>query len=107
MKRLTVRGTALTLVVFADVTFLLCAAWGAVFPNFHARWGVVFESLIPGFVWLPPLSVLFGLVWATVVGLYTAALFVPLFNSFEAGRRGEQATLSSASPAAAPGRRSQ
>ena len=87
MKPLTIRGTALTLVVFADVTFLLCAAWGALFPNFHARWDVVFESLIPGFVWLTPLSILFGLVWATIVGLYTAALFVPLFNFFE-GRGG-------------------
>jgi hypothetical protein len=48
---------------------------------------VVFESLIPGFVWLTPLSILFGLVWATIVGLYTAALFVPLFNFFE-GRGG-------------------
>ncbi len=83
MRPLTMRGTALTLVVFADVTFLICIGWGALLPGLHARGRVVFEALIPGFVWLTPASVLIGLVWATIVGLYAAVLFVPLFNYFE------------------------
>jgi hypothetical protein len=86
MRPLTIRGTALTLVVFADVTFLLCVGWGAVLSGLHARGRVVFEVLMPGFVWLTPASVLIGLAWASIAALYTAVVFVPLFNYFEMRR---------------------
>ena len=86
MKPLTIRGTALTLVIFADVTFLLCIGWGAMLPGLHARGRVVFEVLMPGFVWLMPASVLVGLAWASIAALYAAVVFVPLFNYFELRR---------------------
>jgi hypothetical protein len=86
MKRLTIRGTALALVVFLDVTYVLCVLWGLALPCLHARSTGVFEAVFPGFTWLTPQSFVLGLAWTTLFGLYTAALFVPLFNYFE-GRR--------------------
>jgi hypothetical protein len=85
MKRLTIRGTALSLALFLDVSFVLCVAWGLVLQQFHAN--QLLEMLIPGFTWLNWQSVLLGLVWSSLIGGYIAVVFVPLFNYFE-GRRG-------------------
>jgi hypothetical protein len=89
MKRLTIRGTALSLGLFFDVSFLLCVLWGLVVPQFHARWSQVLEAILPGFTWLTPQSVVLGLVWSSLLGLYVALVFVPLFNYFEGGQRAE------------------
>jgi 2TM family of unknown function (DUF5676) len=89
MKRLTIRGTALTLGIFFDVTFVLCVAWGMVLPSLHARGVPVLEAILPGFTWLTPGSFVLGLVEAFLFGVYVALIFVPLFNYFEGGRSGE------------------
>lgn len=36
MKRLTISGTALSLGLFFDVSFVLCVLWGLAVPKFHA-----------------------------------------------------------------------
>jgi hypothetical protein len=86
MKRLTIRGTALSLGLFFDVSFVLCILWGLALPRVHAKGSDLLEALIPGFTWLTPQSFILGLVWSTLLGLYIAVVFVPLFNYFE-GRR--------------------
>ena len=86
MKRLTIRGTALSLAVFFDVSFVLCILWGLALPRVHAKGSDLLEALIPGFTWLTPQSFILGLVWSTLLALYIAVVFVPLFNYFE-GRR--------------------
>ena len=87
MKRLTIRGTALSLAFFFAVSFVLCVLWGLAVPQFHAN--RVLEAIIPGFTWLTPQSFVLGLVWSALVGVYVAVVFVPLFNYFEGGRRSE------------------
>ena len=89
MKRLTIRGTGLALGLFFDVTFLLCVFWAAVVP---ARWETmakVWEVVLPGFTWLTPWSLGLGVVELFLYGLYTALVFVPLFNFFEGGTPAE------------------
>ena len=86
MKRLTIRGTALSLALFFDVSFVLCILWGLALPRVHAKGSELLEALIPGFTWLTPQSFILGLVWSTLLALYIAVVFVPLFNFFE-GRR--------------------
>lgn len=84
MKRLTIRGTALSLGIFFDVSFVLCVLWGLAIPKFHAGW--LLEAILPGFTWLTPQSVILGLVEVFLYGVYIAVIFVPLFNYFEGGR---------------------
>lgn len=98
MKRLTIRGTALSLGLFFDVSFVLCVLWGLAIPKFHAGW--LLEAILPGFTWLTPQSVILGLVEVFLYGVYIAVIFVPLFNYFEGARHVE----SSASRTATLGR---
>jgi hypothetical protein len=93
MKRLTIRGTGLTLGIFFDVTLALCILWGLLLPSLHARGVPILEGILPGFIWLTPGSVILGLVEVFLYGMYIALVFVPLFNYFEGGRSGEPATL--------------
>jgi len=86
MKRLTIRGTALALGFFLDVTFLLCVFWGLVVPGRWETMAKLWEAVLPGFAWLTPWSVVLGLVEVFLYGIYTAVVFVPLFNYFEGGR---------------------
>lgn len=86
MKRLTIRGTALSLALFFDVSFVLCVLWGLALPRLHAKGSQLLEALIPGFTWLTPGSFVLGLVFSTLLGVYVAAVFVPLFNFFALSR---------------------
>lgn len=85
MKRLTVRGTGLSLAIFLDVTFTLCVLWGMLVPSVHARGVPILEAVLPGFTWLSVGSFVLGLVEVFLYGMYIALVFVPLFNHFERG----------------------
>ena len=89
MKRLTIRGTAISLGLFFDVSFVLCVLWGLAVPQFHAKGVPLLGAIIPGFTWLTPQSFVWGLVWSALLGIYVAVIFVPLFNYFEGGRPSE------------------
>ena len=82
MKRLTIRGTALAVGLFFDVTFVLCVLWGLVAP----------ARFLPGFTWLTPGSVVLGLLEVFLYGVYLALVFVPLFNYFEGSGPAEVTT---------------
>jgi len=86
MKRLTIRGTALSLGLFFDVSLLLCVLWGLVAPQGFTKMAGFLELVLPGFVWLTPQSVVLGLVEVFLYGVYIAVVFVPLFNYFEGWR---------------------
>ena len=89
MKRLTIRGTALSFGLFFDVSFVLCVLWGLLAPQGFTKMAGLLEVIFPGFTWLSPQSVILGLVEAFLYGVYIAVVFVPLFNYFEGGRRAE------------------
>jgi len=89
VKRLTIRGTALSLGFFFDVSFLLCVLWGLLAPEGLTKMAAFLGVAFPGFTWLTPQSVILGLVEAFLYGAYIAVAFVPLFNYFEAGRPSE------------------
>lgn len=94
--KLAIRGTGLAVGLFLDVTFLVCVFWGLVVP---ARWETMaklWEAVLPGFTWLTPWSIVLGLVELFLYGLYTAVVFVPLFNYFEAVRPIERGTPAAA-----------
>lgn len=89
MKGLTIRGTALSLGLFFDVSFVLCVLWGLLAPQGFTKMVGFLELVLPGFRWLTPQSVVLGLVEAFLYGVYIAVVFVPLFNYFEGGRPAE------------------
>jgi hypothetical protein len=93
MKRLTIRGTGLSLAIFFDVTFTLCVLWGMLLPSLHARGVPVLEAILPGFTWLSFGSFVLGLVEVFLYGMYIALVLVPLFNYFERGEPGDREIL--------------
>jgi hypothetical protein len=86
MKPLTIRGTGVALGLFLDISFLICVFWGLAVPGRPDTMAKLWEAVLPGFSWLTPWSLVLGLVELFVYGIYTAIVFVPLFNYFE-GRR--------------------
>ena len=102
MKRLTIRGTAMALGLFFDVTFLLCILWAVVMPSRFETMAKLWEAILPGFTLLTPAGMVLGLVELFLYGVYVALVFVPLFNYFEGGTPADREGW--ASPAA-PGRR--
>lgn len=66
---------------WASVSFTICVMWGLVMPealHMHA----FLELLLPGFEWLSWWAFLLGLVESFLFGLYTGAVFVPVYNFF-------------------------
>lgn len=79
-RPLSVVPLGFTLSTFFVVTYILCLLAALVLPTQGMR--LVFEAVIPGFVWLNAISVVTGLLWAAFVGWYFAVLFVPIRNYF-------------------------
>lgn len=76
-KELRYWPVAITLGVFSAVSFAICVAWDAAFPQWAMR--AAWEPLLPGFDWLSVGSFFLGLAESFVYGLWLAVL-VPLFN---------------------------
>lgn len=74
-KSLRYLPVAVALAGFLAVSFAVCVAWDAVFPQWAMRstWG----PLLPGFEWLSVASFLLGLAETVVYGFWLA-LVVPL-----------------------------
>ena len=70
-------GWALSL--FLVATYLVCVAFDLIFPQFamYEAWA----PLLPGFVWLTPLSFLVGLIESALYGWYVAFVFGGLYNA--------------------------
>ncbi len=78
MKPLNLRVVSAALAAFGAITFTLCLLWGLVFPSFTMV--AIWKVLLPGFQGIGWGSYLLGLVEIALYGLYTAAIFVPLYN---------------------------
>ena len=48
MKRLTIRGTALSFGLFFDVSFVLCVLWGLLAPQGFTKMAGLLEVIFPG-----------------------------------------------------------
>jgi len=79
MTSLRFTPTALALGFFLVITFILCVTWGLLFPHTSFQQALL-GAIFPGFAWLSWTSFLVGLVEAFLYGIFTAAVFVPLYN---------------------------
>ncbi|MCD2362676.1 DUF5676 family membrane protein [Sulfitobacter mediterraneus] len=70
-------GWALSL--FLAVTFVVCVVFDLIFPDYtmYETWA----GLLPGFVWLTPVSFIIGLSESFLYGWYAALIFGGLFNA--------------------------
>lgn len=79
MTSLRFTPVALALGLFLAITFTLCVIWGLIFP-YTALQQRLLEAAFPWFIWLSWGSFLVGVVEVFLYGIYTAAIFVPLYN---------------------------
>lgn len=79
MTPLRFTPVALSLGLFLAITFTLCVIWGLIFPGTGIMQRAM-EAGLPWFTWLSWGSYFLGLVEAFFYGVYTAAVFVPLYN---------------------------
>lgn len=79
-RRVSVLATGVSLGLFLSISFVLCVALGLVVPdgNLHKPW----LQFLPGFSWLTLSSFVLGLCETFAYGMYTAIVFVPLYNFF-------------------------
>lgn len=80
MNYLKVSTVGLSLGSFFAITYTLCIIFDLIFPgmSMYQTW----LRLLPGFKWLTWGSFFLGLVESFLYGIYTALIFVPLYNFF-------------------------
>ncbi|KAA3616814.1 MAG: hypothetical protein D8M58_17580 [Calditrichaeota bacterium] len=80
MKQLSIIPVAYTTTIFLIITYVLCILFDFVFP----QWSMskIWETVLPGFSWISWSSFLIGLVGTVGYGVYTAVVFVPIYNFF-------------------------
>lgn len=64
---------------FLGATFVICVVFDLIFPQYAMN--PAWAPLLPGFVWLTPLSFVLGLVESLLYGWYVALLFGGLYNA--------------------------
>ncbi len=77
--RLRFWPVALSVGLFLAITFVACVLFGLAAPE-QFRMYTAWEPLLPGFTWISWCSFFLGLVGAFLYGLWTAIIFVPLYN---------------------------
>lgn len=80
MKQLSWKVVGLSLGSFLSITYVFCVVWDLFLPKYemHSAWAPYF----PGFQWLSVTSFFIGLIEAFLYGVYTAVVFVPIYNFF-------------------------
>jgi hypothetical protein len=96
MKTLRFWPIAWTLAFFAAITFTLDVLLGVLFPD----WWVMqkaWELVLPGFTLISWGAYFLGLIESFLGGLFTAVIFVPLYNFFvtRGAEAGEQVACQS------------
>lgn len=83
-KRLPLVPLGMSLGLFLAITYTLCIALGALWPDFglHKPW----LQFFPGFEWLTGRGFVIGLAESFAYGWYAALVFVPLYNFFNRTR---------------------
>lgn len=84
-RRLPIIPLGWSLSLFLGVTYLLCVGFDLIFPAYamNGSWA----ALLPGFVWLTPISFMIGLGESLLYGWYVALVFGGLYNVFAKGGR--------------------
>lgn len=82
MTKLRITPVALALGLFLAITFTLCVIWGLTFPHTALQQRLL-EAVFPWFTWLSWGSYFVGLVESFLYGIYTAAIFAPLYNTVD------------------------
>lgn len=77
-RPLSITPVGVTLSGFFAATYVLCLLAALVLPVQGMR--MIFEAIVPGFVWLTAGSAILGLLWAIFIGWYIAIIFVPIRN---------------------------
>jgi len=78
MNTLNIDKVGLALGLFLSVIYVLCVAFDLLSPRMAMY--VVWERLLPGFVWLTLSSFVLGLVESFLYGVVFAIVFVPIYN---------------------------
>jgi len=81
-SRISVYALGMSLGLFLLISFVLCVAFGLVFPG-----ATMYQSwlpLLPGVSWISWPSFFLGLAETFAYGWFVAIFFVPLFNWFSA-----------------------
>jgi len=78
---LNTKAVALSLGVFAAVSFGVCVLWGLLLPESLHMHGFL-ELVLPAFKWLSVGSFALGLVESFLFGVYVGVVYVPIRNYF-------------------------
>lgn len=81
MDKVRFKPMALALGGVLSITYVLDVLGGLLWPNSWLMYKF-WELVLPGFRWLSFGSFLWGLIASFLVGVYLAAVFVPLYNYF-------------------------
>lgn len=64
---------------FLSITYILCVGFDLLLPRMAMH--VVWQGLLPGFIWLTAGSFILGLLESFFYGVFFAIVFVPIYNS--------------------------
>ena len=78
MTKLSIKAVGLSLGIFLSFTFSLCVLFGLMIQGSEMH--RFLEVFLPGFTWISYRSFLYGLSLSFIYGLYTALVFVPVYN---------------------------
>lgn len=78
MSKLSFKIVGLSLGIFLSFTFSLCVLFGLMIQGSEMH--RFLEVFLPGFTWISFRSFLYGLSLSFIYGLYTALIFVPVYN---------------------------
>jgi hypothetical protein len=78
MTKLSIKVVGFSLAIFLSFTFSICVLFGLTIQGSDMH--KFLEVLLPGFTWISFRSFLYGLSLSFIYGLYTALIFVPVYN---------------------------
>ena len=78
MIKLSIKAVGFSLAIFLSFTFSLCVLFGLTIQGSDMH--KFLEVFLPGFTWISFRGFLYGLLLSFIYGLYTALVFVPVYN---------------------------
>ena len=79
MHQLSLKVMTVATGLFGAVMFVACVVYGLLVPAFHNA--ALLEAVLPGFHWLTPGSLLFGVVETFLYGAFAGLVFGWLYNA--------------------------
>ena len=78
MHQLSLKVMTVTTGLFGAVMFVACVVYGLLVPALHNA--ALLEAVLPGFYWLTPGSLLFGVLETFLYGAFAGLVFAWLYN---------------------------